>query len=139
MLALDNSAWARLASCRLPDARAETVAGWLTSGELAVCLPFLLEAGYSARSGADHRTMMADLLRLPRIEITAGVERLALATHSELAEIGHHRLPPNDIVIAACAHERGVGVLHYDHDYDLLVERTSLSFSSEWLAPAGSL
>jgi hypothetical protein len=30
-------------------------------------------------------------------------------------------------------------VLHYDRDYDLLVEMTRLTFVSEWLAAAGSL
>ena len=43
------------------------------------------------------------------------------------------------MIIAACAHESGAGVLHYDRDYDVLREHTSLRFESEWLAPAGSL
>jgi hypothetical protein len=30
-------------------------------------------------------------------------------------------------------------VLHYDSDYDVLAERTSLSFEREWLAPRGTL
>ena len=42
-------------------------------------------------------------------------------------------------MIAACAHELGAGVLHYDRDYDLLLEHTSLRYESEWLAPAGTL
>jgi hypothetical protein len=53
--------------------------------------------------------------------------------------VGHHRLPPTDIVIAACAHHAGAGVLHYDRDYDVLAQRTNLSFQSQWLAPAGTL
>jgi hypothetical protein len=32
-----------------------------------------------------------------------------------------------------------MGVLHYDGDYDLLAERTSLAFESEWLAAPGAL
>lgn len=83
--------------------------------------------------------MIADLGRLPRIEIDRGIERLALDAQRELARTGHHRLAPTDIVIAACAHRAGAGVLHYDRDYDLLSERTSLSFGSEWLAPTGTL
>jgi hypothetical protein len=43
------------------------------------------------------------------------------------------------MVIAACAHTAGMGVLHYDGDYDLLTEHTSLAFESEWLAPPGVL
>ena len=71
--------------------------------------------------------MMSDLARLPRVAIDRDVERLALSAQRKLAEIGHHRLAPTDVIIAACAHVAGAGVLHYDHDYDLLGEHTSLS------------
>ena len=83
--------------------------------------------------------MLADLAYLPRVEIDRDIERLALDAQRELAEIGHHRLAPTDVVIAACAHAAGMGVLHYDRDYDLLAEHTSLAFESEWLAAAGVL
>jgi predicted nucleic acid-binding protein len=139
VLLLDNSAWARLGSRALPEERAETVAAWMRAGDLAVCLPFLLEAGYSARSGADHQAMMTDLALLPRVEVDRTVEQLALTAQSELARTGHHRLAPSDIIIAACAQRARAGVLHYDHDYDLLAAHTTLSFASEWLAPAGTL
>jgi predicted nucleic acid-binding protein len=139
VLLLDNSAWARLSSSRLDRARAETVATWMQELQLVTCLPFLLEAGYSARSGADHVAMMADLALLPRVEVDREVERTAMAAQRELAESGHHRLAPADLVIAACAHIAGFGVLHYDGDYDSLTEYTSLVFESEWLAPPGEL
>jgi len=83
--------------------------------------------------------MMSDLARLPRVEIDRDVERLAIEAQRELAEIGHHRLAPTDVIIAACAHAAGMGVLHYDGDYDLLVKHTSLQFDSEWLARPGEL
>lgn len=139
MLLLDNSAWARIVEGVLDDERSETITGWIEQRALATCLPFLLEAGYSARSGADHQTMMADLDLLPRIGVTHEVEKQALRAQRELASIGHHRLAPVDIMVAACAHEAGAGVLHYDRDYDLLAEHTSLEFDSEWLAPPGTL
>ena len=139
MLLLDNSAWVRLTSGRLEADRAETVAGWIVQQQLATCLPFLLEAGYSVRSGADRTAMMLDLARLPRVEIDREVEAMTLQAQRELADVGHHRLPPADVIIAACAHVAGVGVLHYDRDYDLLLTDTRLVFESVWLAPAGSL
>jgi predicted nucleic acid-binding protein len=139
VLLLDNSAWAHLGQGRLDDRRLETVAEWMSGGEIAVCLPFLLEAGYSARSGSEHRAMMVDLARLPRVAVDAEVERLALAAQHQLAEIGHHRLPPADLIIAACAHRAEAGVLHYDGDYDLLAQHTELDFPNTWLAPPGSL
>lgn len=139
MLLLDNSAWARLLGAAVPADRAKAIAGWMERGELAVCLPFLLEAGYSARSAADRKALMDRFAELPRITIDAEVERVALQAQRELAEIGHHRLAPTDVLIAACAHKAEAGVLHYDGDYDLLVEHTSLVFESEWLAPPGAL
>jgi predicted nucleic acid-binding protein len=139
MLLIDNSAWARLPSARLDPSRAETVAAWISDLQLATCVPFLLEAGYSARSGPERSAMMADLAALPRVAIDSDIEAVALDAQRELAEIGHHRLPPADVLIAACAHTAGMGVLHYDGDYDLLSKHTSLQFESEWLAESGIL
>jgi hypothetical protein len=139
VLLLDNSAWSQLLGGTVPKDRAEEIAELMEADEIAVCLPFLLEAGYSARSGRERALLMADFARLPRVEIDRDVERLAIEAQRELAEIGHHRLAPADVVIAACAHTAGMGVLHYDGDYDLLHEHTSLIFDSEWLAPPGVL
>ena len=139
MLLIDNSAWARLASPRLAAERVEEVAQWIEAAELGSCLPFLLEAGYSAQSGPDHERVVADLIMLPWIELTPAISRLAIQAQRELARVGHRRVPPADAVIAACAHSEGAGVLHYDRDYDVIAERSGLDFRSEWLAPAGSL
>jgi predicted nucleic acid-binding protein len=132
---LDNSAWAR----RHHSLVRERLAGLVEGGAVGVCLPFLLEAGYSARSGGEHAQLLTDLSVLPRVEIDREVETLALRAQEQLAQIGHHRLAPSDVVIAACAHRAESGVLHYDRDYDLIAERTELRFESEWLAPAASL
>ena len=139
MLLLDNSAWMRIVNGALDDERAETVADWIEQRYLGTCLPFILEAGYSAQSAADHRQIMSDVADLPTVTITADVERMAAQAQRELAEIGHHRLAPIDVMIAACAHKAEAGVLHYDGDYDILAEKTSLVFESEWLVPPGSL
>ncbi len=42
-------------------------------------------------------------------------------------------------MIAGCAHRAKAGVLHYDCDYDILAEHTSLVFESEWLMLPGTL
>jgi hypothetical protein len=139
VLLLDSSAWSRLRGEQVPQLRADVIADLSDSGQLAVCLPFLLEAGFSARSIADRTAIMRRLERFPRITIDHDVERLALRAQRELTEAGHHCLAPTDVLIAACAHTAEAGVLHYDRDYDLLLEHTSLDFASEWLAPPGSL
>jgi predicted nucleic acid-binding protein len=139
VLLLDNSAWSRLLMGVVPREPAKAVIEQVNAGQIATCLPFLIEACYSARSAADHRQLMDRLGRLPRIAIDSAVESSVLQAQRELAAVDHHRMAPVDIMIAACAHEAGAGVLHYDRDYDLIAEHTNLSFESVWLAPAGSL
>jgi predicted nucleic acid-binding protein len=139
VLLIDNSAFARLAHPKLPAERADEIALLIEQREIAVCLPFLLEAGYSARDAAGHRLLMERFARLPRLPVTPEVESAAVGAQGELAHAGHHRLPPVDLIIAAVAHEHHAGVLHYDGDYDLLLTRTSLRYRSVWLAERGSI
>jgi predicted nucleic acid-binding protein len=138
-LLIDNSAWARLADPALPAVRVTEIADAIEGGQIAACLPFLLESGYSARDARDHDRLLAELLALPRYEIDAAVERRAVDAQRQLARVGHHRLPPVDLLVAAIADRHDFGVLHYDHDYHLLAEKTDLRFESVWLAPRGAL
>lgn len=123
----------------LPQARADEIARWLTEGRVGVCLPFLLEAGYSARNAIDHQEVLDELLSLPVITIGSQVERRALDAQEQLARAGRHRLPPVDLLIAAIADVHRLGVLHYDSDYDTITEKTDLDFDSVWLARRGDL
>jgi predicted nucleic acid-binding protein len=136
-LLLDNSAWVRLAN--LPDERAGEIADALESGRIATCLPFLLEAGYSARDQREHVELLVHLNALPRFPLDHDVERRALEAQRQLARLGHHRLPPVDLLVAAAADRHGLGVLHYDRDYDLIADKTDLAFDSVWVAPRGSI
>jgi predicted nucleic acid-binding protein len=139
LLLLDHSAWSRLITDSVPEDREEVVLDWIGAGRLATCLPFLLEAGYSAQTAEDHGVTVARLERLPHVPIDGEVEFAAQQAQHELAKAGQHRLSPIDLIIAACAAGAAGGVLHYDRDYDLILEHTSLSFESVWLAEAGTL
>jgi predicted nucleic acid-binding protein len=137
-LLLDNSSWARFND--LPDSRAIEIGDDLEADRLAICLPFLLEAGVSAVNYQEHLDLQADLIMLPFLSIDARVERRVLAVQAQLARVGHHRMaPPVDLLIAVLAERHGLGVLHYDKHFDLLLEKTDLDFHSEWLMPRGSL
>jgi predicted nucleic acid-binding protein len=138
-LLIDNSAWARLDQPSLPQNRAEEIADHLEHGRIAVCLPFLLEAGYSARNATDHADLLEELLALPMVHIDQQIEHRALDAQRQLARAGHHRLPPVDLIIAAAADVTQLGILHYDRDYELVQEKTDLRFASIWLAERGSL
>ncbi|MGI8729510.1 MAG: PIN domain-containing protein [Solirubrobacteraceae bacterium] len=140
MLLIDNSAWARLDLPALTEDRRSEIATMIERGEIAVCTPFLLEAGWSARRAADHDRLLADLLQLPYLAIDADIERAALGAQADLAHRGHHRsASPSDLLIGACAYANGAGVLHHDRDYDLLLELTDLHYESHWLADPSSL
>jgi predicted nucleic acid-binding protein len=136
-LLLDNSAWVRLSL--LEEQRAGEIAAALESGRIATSLPFLLEAGYSARNLREREALFALLSALPRFPIDYEVERRAEDAQHQLTRVGHHRLPPVDLLVAALADRHGLGVLHYDHDYDLITERTDLRYESVWVAPRGSV
>jgi predicted nucleic acid-binding protein len=139
LLLFDHSAWSRLISDSVAEDRQEVVLDWIGAGRMGICLPFLLEAGFSAQTAEDHRITVARLKRLTYIPIDKEVELSAEQAQSELAKAGHHRLSPVDLIIAACAAQAQGGVLHYDRDYDLILERTSLEFESVWLAEPGTL
>lgn len=138
-LLLDNSAWVRLADAALPAQRADEIADAVEAGRVAACLPFLLEAGYSARNAREHDQLLDELLALPRYHLDDASEQRALDAQAQLSRVGHHRLPPVDLLVAALADRYELGVLHYDHDYDLIGEKTDLTFDSVWLATRGTL
>jgi predicted nucleic acid-binding protein len=138
-LLIDNSAWVRLGDAALPADRASEIADALEAGRIAACLPFMLEAGYSARSANEHDQLLTELLSLPQYHLDETAERRALEAQAQLARVGHHRLPPVDLLIAALADRHELGILHYDHDYDLIAEKTGLRFDSVWLADRGTL
>ncbi len=94
MLLLDNSAWSRLLTAAAPKERAETIIGQMSEEQVATCVPFLLEAGFSARSVGDHLQLMDRLGRLPHVAVDDGVESSVLEAQRELAAAGHHRLAP---------------------------------------------
>ena len=128
-LLLDNSAWVRLGDPALPAQRVDELADAFEAGSVATCTPFLLEAGYSARSAQEHGQLMDELLALPHLQIDEAVEQRALDAQRQLARVGHHRLPPVDLLVAATADRHHVDVLHYDRDYDVLSEKTDLDFT----------
>lgn len=99
----------------------------------------MLEAGYSARNADEHADLLDELLALPIVDIDEQIERRALDAQRQLARVGHHRLPPVDLIIAAAADAMKLGILHYDSDYELISDKTDLQFHGVWLAERGSL
>lgn len=138
---IDNSAWARIGLDRLAD---RDVARWeeaVRRDQVAVCPPFALEARYSARDPADFQRLAAELAGFRTAVADERTWPLALQAQAELgaAAAVSHRVKPIDLLVGAIAHQHGLGVLHYDHDYDTIDQHTSVRFSSVWVAPRGTI
>ncbi len=140
-LLLDNSAWARAMDDRLLGAPRKRFDAALTAGELWSCPPTLLEMLYSARDEAGFALTRGRLDALLHASLTADAAAQAVTAQAELAAAPgiSHRVKPVDLLIAAVAASAGLGVLHYDRDYDAIAEHTSLAFASVWVAPRGSI
>ena len=106
-------------------------------GRLWTCRMTDLEVVYAART-RDVPGVVAARRALPEAAITPETMDRALDVMAELAARHHHRgVKPADCVIAASAEARGLGVLHYDDDFDRIAEVTGQH--TEWVAPRGSL
>lgn len=130
----DTSAWAR----------SHTVAAdWqaaLRNGQIAISDMVTLELLFSARDGADFDRRAGELAALRQVAVTPDVLATARSAFRTLAHrhpLFHRSVTLPDLVTAAAAASAGIGVLHYDADYDTLA--TVLPFESRWLAPRGSL
>ncbi|SRR6266536_4021771 len=132
----DKSVWARTGRGRSFQAEWERA---LLANQIATCPVTLMEMLWSARSLAEFLAIETDLSSLRMIPIGMAEFDIAVETLRNLAAInsGYQRVPLADALIAAAAHRAGIGVLHYDHDFDRL--REVLVFDNRWVAAAGSM
>ncbi len=130
---MDTTVWSKVRSHPL---LVDWFNGEVRAGRLLTCEVVALELLRSAQNTAafnDQTEMLGVLDHCP-----SGAEQFARAraVQGVLSRCGQHRgIPPADLLIAASAEAAGVGVLHYDHDYDLIAEVSGQAV--RWLAPAG--
>jgi len=132
----DSSAWARAHHPRLRTAWAAA----LRSGQIATCPIVNLELLHSTRDGAGFDQLGADLAQLRDVPITRSVTNAALQAFRQLAHtqpLFHRSIKLPDLLVAAAAQDAGLGVLHYDEDFDTLAG--VLNFESRWISRRGSL
>ena len=113
MVLIDTSAWIHaLRPNGEPEIKAR-VAALLESGQAASCPMVLLEL-WNGAQGEHERRVIGDLEReLPALEITNEVWRAADAL-AQAARKSGQTIPATDLLIAACAHHHGVGIVHDD-------------------------
>ncbi|WP_298866185.1 PIN domain-containing protein [Microbacterium sp.] len=139
---VDNSVIQRL---HRSDEVAASLVDLLALGELGGCLPQLLEEGYSARSGEEHRRILdANTRAKVFLQADAEVAEIAIDLQSRLFAAGLGRaVGVSDLQIAATAirHTRGdrlVSVVHYDADFEQLAG-IAPELHQQWIVPRGSV
>jgi predicted nucleic acid-binding protein len=75
---------------------------------------------------------------MPRVAVDDAAVSRALAVQAMLAERSQHRaVPLPDLLIAACAEQARLAVLHYDADFDQIAKLTGQP--TQWIVPRGSV
>jgi predicted nucleic acid-binding protein len=139
VLLADTSAWIWSRRRSHPVLR-EWFDRLLVDGEIATCDIVRLELLYGTRSGVEHDRRRLELSQLVSCPINTREWNHALDTQSRLAHLGPDHVKVvkwHDIVIASAAESAGVGLLHYDADFDWITRVTGQE--TRWLAPRGSL
>jgi len=104
--------------------------GWadrIERGLVRISTVTRLEIGFSARSGADHRSLFTEppITSMPIEYLTPMIEDRAVEIQAALAERGQHRAPSiPDILIAASAELAELTLLHMDKDFELIAALT---------------
>lgn len=130
---VDTSVLTRLRSEAVRDAIQPSVA----RGELARAGISDLEIGYSARSAKEWDSLAGALRVFELVETTAEHVRRARQVQRLLAERHQRGRKVPDLLVAAAAETSGLGVLHYDADFDRIAVVTGQS--CEWVVAAGSI
>lgn len=120
---IDKSALVRLGVS--PDA--EEWAERISRGLVRLSTVTRLEAGYSARTGAEAASLgdRPPLAQMPLEYLTPAMEDRAVEVQVILAARGHHRGPSiPDLLIAATAELAGLTILHLDRDFETIAEFT---------------
>ena len=129
----DTSVFARLSKPSVVSAFAPRA----VEGAVGICAPVAFELGYSARNHEDYVALVDRLTAYPFVPVTDADHRRALEVQSSLSERGQHRaLSLVDALVAAAAEARGLTVLHYDADFELVANVTGQPH--EWIVERGT-
>jgi predicted nucleic acid-binding protein len=129
----DTSVLTRLSSAPVRDALEPLV----ESGSVARAGITDLEVGFSARNAAEWVDLTTALSIFELIESTAVHVARARQVQRLLAERRLRGRTVPDLLIASAAEERGLIVLHYDADFDVISSVTGQHV--EWVVARGSI
>ncbi len=131
----DTSAWTN----RHKDATVEAdFNSRVLAGEIAICPMVEMELLWTARTAIDFAELRGDLEALPAVVISPETWVRAIDVWNELTRRGQHRrVKQPDLLVAAAAELAGVGICHYDADFDAISAVTRQPTRA--IAPLGSL
>jgi predicted nucleic acid-binding protein len=135
----DTSAWSIAHRATDADLLDRFEAG-LLDRSIATCDMVRFELLLTARNPADFTELAEDLAAVADCPIGKRQWQRALSVYRSLAEQGgaHQRSVGHaDLLIAAAAESAGATILHYDEDYERIVEITGQP--ARWIVPRGSL
>ena len=98
----------------------------------------VLELLFSAPDPATYTELARVLRALPRLPVTDAAVDRAIEVQGELAVRSQHRVVPlPDLLIAACAEQGNLIVLHHEADFERIAEVTGQPI--QWVVPRGSV
>lgn len=130
---VDTSVFGRLSKAVVASAFAPLAA----QGLVGVCAPVEFELGFAARNDGDHQGLRERLAAFTAVPVTYADHRRALDVQAALSARGQHRaLSLVDALVAAVAEARGLTVLHYDADFELVASVTGQPH--QWIVDRGT-
>jgi predicted nucleic acid-binding protein len=132
----DTSVWAQKSH---PSIRRWFEAA-IGAGEIAVCDMVALELLHSASTHLVYERLEDSLDAMPWLRMAQPEWARAREVYGELSrqgQPGHRAVKHADLLIAAAAELAGVGLVHYDKDYDLIASVTGQP--ARWVRPRGSI
>src|SRR6185503_2768786 len=106
-------------------------------GQVGLCAPVVFELGHSARTHDDYLALAERASAFPMLPVTDADHRRTLEIQAGLRTRGQHRaLSLVDALVAAVAETRGLTILHYDADFELVAGITGQA--QEWVVERGS-
>jgi len=106
----------------------------LVAGDIATCPMVVMELLWTSRSAQDFQELRNDLAALPQASIDA---RAVEVWHELALESRHRQVKIPDLLVASAAELAGIGVCHYDADFDAIAKITGQPVRA--IAPLGRL
>lgn len=135
---IDNSVWARLSTTPEIVGALQAIVDLASPDDVLVCAPIAIEVGFSARTGADHATLMEWLAAFPDCGEHPTAQE-AMSIQGRLWNGGLLRAAgAMDTLIAAYALKNDATLIHYDRDFEHIASVTP-HFRHQWIVPRGSI